>query len=89
MNNVPQGIQMQTPTANHQAQSTTGGGTVSSARQDKINKINGIFSTKEKFVKGGFQVIIDTMKQASNGKTNIVDFTDTELDSLLVTCEQA
>jgi hypothetical protein len=51
--------------------------------------LNVIFSTKDKFVKGGFQVIIQTMKDASGGKTNIVDLTDAELDNLLTICEKA
>jgi hypothetical protein len=89
--NPSAGIQTQTPSANAPApaQGTVGKATtISSARQDKINKLNNIFSTKEKFVKGGFQVIIDTMKNASGGKTNITDLTDAELDNLLVMCEQ-
>ena len=60
----------------------------SSARQDKINKINSLLSTKDKFVNGGFSVVIDTMKKVSGGKTNIADFSDTELDAMIEECEK-
>lgn len=60
---------------------------VSNGRQDKINKINALLSTKDKFVNGGFNVVIDTMKSVSNGKTNIADFSDTELDEMIKVCE--
>lgn len=60
---------------------------MSSGRQEKIQKINTIFSTNEKFKAGGFNVIIETMKKYGNGKTNITDFTDEELDALLKACE--
>jgi hypothetical protein len=60
---------------------------VSADRQDKINKINNVFATKEKYVKGGFDVIIGEMKKYGNGKTNIQDFTDAELDALLGGCQ--
>lgn len=60
----------------------------SNARQDKINKINSLLSTKDKFVNGGFSVVIDTMKSVSGGKTNIADFSDAELDAMLVACEK-
>lgn len=60
----------------------------SSARQDKINKINALLSTKDKFVNGGFGVVIDTMKSVSNGKTNISDFSDAELDAMIEVCEK-
>lgn len=59
----------------------------SSARQDKINKINTLLSTNSKFVNGGFAVIIDTMKSVSGGKTNIADFSDDELDAMIKACE--
>lgn len=54
----------------------------------KITAINNIFSTKEKFTKGGFEVIMNAMKTAGNGKTNISEFTDAELDALLKLCEE-
>lgn len=57
-------------------------------RQDKIAKINSLLSTNQKFVKGGFTVIIDTMKRVSGGKTNIADFSDAELDAMIKECEQ-
>ena len=60
----------------------------SSARQDKINKINSLLSTKDKFVNGGFAVVIDTMKSVSGGKTNIADFSDAELDAMIEACEK-
>jgi hypothetical protein len=60
----------------------------SNARQDKINKINSYLSTKDKFVNGGFSVVIDTMKSVSGGKTNISDFSDAELDAMIEACEK-
>lgn len=60
---------------------------VSSGRQDKINTINNLLSTKSKFVDGGFNVVIETMKKVSNGKTNIADFSDAELDAMIKECE--
>lgn len=62
---------------------------IDSGRQELIAKINQLLATKEKFAKGGFTVIIETMKKHSNGKTNIVDFTDAELQSMYEECEQA
>lgn len=59
----------------------------SNGRQDKINKINALLSTNQKFIKGGFTVIIDTMKKVSGGKTNIADFSDAELDAMIKECE--
>lgn len=56
-------------------------------RQKKIDEINNIFATNEKYVKGGFKLIMDTMKEAGGGKTNIVDFSDVELDALLKLCQ--
>lgn len=61
----------------------------SSDRDNKIAEINSLLSSKEKFVKGGFSTIVDTMKECANGKTNIVDFTDTELDKMLEVCKNA
>lgn len=77
------GIQMKAPAATPAPAPAASG-----ERQEKIDKINSIFSTKEKFVKGGFKVIIDTMAQAGNGKQNISDFSDAELDALLKLCEE-
>ena len=59
----------------------------SGERQDKITKINSAFATKERYVKGGFPAIIEEMKKCGNGKTNIQDFTDAELDALLKSAE--
>lgn len=61
---------------------------VSDDRQAKITEINGIFSTKEKYVKGGFNLIIEDMKKYGGGKTNVTDFTDAELDALLKAISQ-
>lgn len=57
-------------------------------RDKKINEINTIFSTKDSFVKGGFKLIMDTMKKAGNGKSNIAEFSDAELDALLTLCKE-
>lgn len=56
---------------------------VSDDRQKKIADINTVFSTNERYVKGGFNIIIEDMKKYGNGKTNVSDFTDAELDALL------
>lgn len=69
-------VQNTTPSQSQQAP-------VSGDRQDKINKINNAFSTRDKYLKGGFDAIINEMKKCGNGKTNIQDFTDDELDVLL------
>lgn len=78
------------PTATPSASTTIGQSptATSNARQDKINKINSLLSTKEKFVNGGFSVVIDTMKSVSGGKTNISDFSDAELDAMIEVCEK-
>ena len=52
-------------------------------RQKKIADINTVFSTNERYVKGDFNIIIEDMKKYGNGKTNVSDFTDAELDALL------
>ena len=75
------------PTPSAPAEPTQSSAPVSADRQDKINKINGVFATKEKYVKGGFNTIIEEMKKCGNGKTNIQDFTDAELDALLKSVE--
>lgn len=75
-----------TPTA---PATTTAPIPVSDDRQAKINEINSLLSTKEKYVKGGFKLIVETMKECSGGKTNITDFTDEELDKMLETCKSA
>lgn len=59
----------------------------SSDRDAKIAEINKLLSSKDRFVKGGFNLIVETMKKCANGKTNIVDFTDEELDSMLNECK--
>ena len=61
---------------------------VSGDRQDKISRINTAFSTKDRYLKGGFDSIIEEMKKCGNGKTNIQDFTDDELDNLLKKVEE-
>lgn len=60
---------------------------VSADRQAKINQINGLLSSP-KFASGGFAVIMDMMKRVSGGKTNIVEFTDVELDSMIAECNK-
>lgn len=75
-----------TPSTNVTTATSTSGN--SADRQNKINKINSLLSTKEKFVNGGFNVVIDTMKSVSNGKTNIADFSDAELDAMIEACEK-
>jgi hypothetical protein len=52
-------------------------------KQAKIKEINQLLQTNQKFVKGGYAVIMDTMKTAGNGKTSINDFSDVELDKML------
>lgn len=62
---------------------------VDNGRDGKIQEINQLLSSKEAFVKGGFEKVIETMKNCSGGKTNIADFTDAELDKMLETCRNA
>lgn len=56
------------------------------ARQSKVNEINQLLSTKERFIKGSYPVIMEAMKKCGNGKMNIADFSDAELDALIVEC---
>lgn len=58
-------------------------------RQSKIQEINKLLSSKEKFIKGGYNEILAVMQQTGNGKSNIVDFTDAELDNMLEACRNA
>lgn len=60
---------------------------VSGDRQEKINKLNAIFSTADRY-KSNFNNVIEDMKKYGNGKTSINDFTDAELDALLKGCQQ-
>lgn len=60
---------------------------VSDDRAKKIADINQVFANDEKFVKGGYNMIIETLKKFGNGKSNIQDFTDEELDALLNGCK--
>lgn len=76
------------PTNNEAAPTPTENKPVSEDRQAKIAEVNKIFSTDEKYVKGGFNVIIETLKKFGDGKSNIQDFTDAELDALLNGCKQ-
>lgn len=85
-NNQPQ--QQAQPVTNQQSTPSTTTKT-SADRDAKVAEINSLLSTKEKFVKGGFGVIVETMKECANGKTNIVDFTDGELDKMLEVCRNA
>ena len=84
------GIKMNTPkpTTAASVANATPAPTQSADRTKKIDEINNLFANKEKFVKGGFKLIIDTMKQAGNGKANIADFSDAELDALLKICQE-
>lgn len=77
---VPQPVAQ--PKANGAAPTATG-------RQGKIDAINGLLSTKQTFVTGGYKKIMEVMQAASGGKTNIADFSDAELDKLLKMCEDA
>lgn len=61
---------------------------VSADRKAKIDEINDIFASNKKFIDGGFNLIVDTLKKYGNGKSNIQDFTDAELDALLAGCKQ-
>lgn len=62
---------------------------VSSDRESKINEINSLLASKDKYIKGGFDEILKTMKECAGGKSNITDFTDAELDKMLETCRNA
>lgn len=77
-----------TPTAQPAQQTSVTTVATGNGRQEKINKINSLLSTKEKFVNGGFSMVIDTMKSVSGGKTNIADFSDAELDAMIMACEK-
>jgi len=57
-------------------------------RTNKINNINQLLATKPKYVNGGFNLIMEVMKSVGNGKTNISDFTDAELDAMLTECNK-
>lgn len=59
----------------------------SDMRKQRIDNINNVFSTDERFIKGGFKLIMDTMKQAGNGKQNIAEFSDAELNELEKLCK--
>lgn len=85
---IPANISTDTPSTPSTPASTPSTATpISKDRQEKINKINNIFATKDKYVKGGFNAIIEEMKKCGDGKTNIQDFTDNELDALLKVAE--
>lgn len=58
-------------------------------RDAKVQEINGLLSTKDRFIKGGFNEILAVMNQCAAGKTNIADFTDAELDKMLEICRNA
>jgi len=79
----------QTPT-DGQAKSDTPAQTpppVDTGKQAKIKEINTLLQSNQKFIKGGYQMIMDTMKEASGGKTSINEFTDPELDKMLELCK--
>lgn len=76
-----------TNTATNTATATAQPAGMSQVRKDKIDKINNIFSSNDKYVKGGFRAIMEAITSAGNGKSNISDFSDQELDKLLSTCQ--
>lgn len=82
-----QPVQNVQPTAPVQqpAQNTAPAG---NGRTEKINEINKLMQTSKKFIDGGYPVILDTLKEAGNGKTSINEFTDAELDKMLELCQQ-
>ena len=59
-------------------------------RQQVINEINDMLQTVPAIIAGGYQLVVDMLKQASapNNKVMINDFTDAELISLKQLCEQ-
>lgn len=59
------------------------------SRDTKIQEINKLLSSKDKYIKGGFNEILKTMQECSGGKSNITDFTDGELDKMLEACRNA
>lgn len=83
----PSGMQMNPPASTGTNSSPAATVAPNGDRQKKIDEINSIFASKEKYVKGGFKLIMDTMKEAGGGKTNIADFSDAELDALLKLCQ--
>lgn len=67
-------------------QATTTVAVPTDGKQAKINQINKLLAG-DKFVKGGFAMVMNMMKKCGNGKTNISDFTDAELDTMLTACK--
>lgn len=56
-------------------------------RQAKIAQINNAFTTNKKYT-SDFNAVIDALKKYGNGKSNIQEFTDEELDALLKGCQE-
>lgn len=57
-------------------------------KQLKINKINTLLASP-KIASAGYNKIIDLMKSAGNGKTQIAEFSDAELDTMIKLCEES
>lgn len=82
-----------TPTANSSKPAQTATPTAdtakanSSERTNKINEINKIFTSNPKYL-SDFNVVIAELQKYGNGKTNIQDFTDEELDALYNGCDK-
>lgn len=83
---APTANPVQTPVA-PVASAPTPGTATTPDRQNKIDEINKVFASNDKYIKGGFGLIVETLKKYGNGKTNIQDFTDAELDALLNGCK--
>lgn len=85
--------QNQNQQATGQVQSQVSQSTITNAavgdRQSKIQDINKLLTTKDRFIKGGFNEILAVMNQCAAGKSNITDFTDAEVDKMLEVCRNA
>ena len=82
------GINMNTTKSTVTPAATTAAPAQSGDRSKKVDEINGLFGSNPRFVSGGFKLIMDTMKEAGNGKSNIADFSDAELDALMKLCKE-
>ena len=61
--------------------------TATGDRAKKIAEINAIFTSNPKYL-GDFNTVVNELKKYGNGKTNIQDFTDAELDALYEGCNK-